>query len=80
MSVFGRIDNLFDRRYENPTGFLGAGLAVYGGVRVTDVLRIADVDAVGFAAALAMLRSAWSVGCRWDGRPDDPADPGTSSR
>ncbi|ACK86397.1 TonB-dependent receptor plug domain-containing protein [Methylorubrum extorquens] len=35
MSVFGRIDNLFDRRYENPTGFLGPGLAVYGGVRVT---------------------------------------------
>ena len=35
MSVFGRVDNLFDRRYENPTGFLGPGLAVYGGVRVT---------------------------------------------
>lgn len=35
VSVFGRIDNLFDRRYENPTGFLGPGLAVYGGVRVT---------------------------------------------
>ncbi|WP_232627713.1 TonB-dependent receptor plug domain-containing protein [Methylobacterium sp. Leaf118] len=33
--VFGRIDNLFDRRYENPTGFLGPGLAIYGGVRVT---------------------------------------------
>ena len=35
VSVFGRIDNLFDRRYENPTGFLGPGLAVYGGVRMT---------------------------------------------
>ena len=35
VSVFGRVDNLFDRRYENPTGFLGAGLAVYGGVRLT---------------------------------------------
>jgi vitamin B12 transporter len=35
VSVFGRVDNLFDRRYENPTGFLGPGLAVYGGVRVT---------------------------------------------
>ncbi|KAB1073719.1 TonB-dependent receptor plug domain-containing protein [Methylobacterium planeticum] len=35
LSLFGRIDNLFDRRYENPTGFLGPGLAVYGGVRVT---------------------------------------------
>ncbi len=35
VSVFGRVDNLFDRRYENPTGFLGPGLAVYGGVRVS---------------------------------------------
>jgi len=34
-SVFGRIDNLFDRRYENPTGFLGPGLAVYGGIRLS---------------------------------------------
>ena len=33
-TVFGRIDNLFDRSYENPTGFLGPGLAAYGGVRV----------------------------------------------
>ncbi|GEP10036.1 TonB-dependent receptor plug domain-containing protein [Methylobacterium gnaphalii] len=35
VSVFGRVDNLFDRRYENPTGYLGPGLAVYGGVRVS---------------------------------------------
>ncbi|GJE54186.1 MULTISPECIES: TonB-dependent receptor plug domain-containing protein [Methylobacterium] len=35
VTVFGRVDNLFDRRYENPTGFLGPGLAVYGGVRVS---------------------------------------------
>lgn len=35
VSVFGRIDNLFDRRYESPTGYLGPGLAVYGGVRLT---------------------------------------------
>lgn len=35
VAVFGRIDNLFDKRYENPTGFLGGGLAVYGGVRLT---------------------------------------------
>lgn len=35
LSVFGRVDNLFDERYENPTGFLGRGLAVYGGVRLT---------------------------------------------
>ncbi len=35
LTLFARIDNLFDQRYQNPTGFLGAGLAVYGGVRVT---------------------------------------------
>ena len=35
VTVFGRVDNLFDRRYENPTGFLGRGLAVYGGIRLT---------------------------------------------
>ncbi|WP_287069298.1 TonB-dependent siderophore receptor [Methylobacterium sp.] len=35
LSLFGRIDNLFDQRYQNPTGFRGPGLAVYGGVRVT---------------------------------------------
>jgi len=34
-SVFGRVDNLIDRRYENLTGFLGPGLAVYGGIRMT---------------------------------------------
>ncbi|WP_246775377.1 TonB-dependent receptor plug domain-containing protein [Methylobacterium aquaticum] len=35
LTLFARIDNLFDQRYQNPTGFLGAGLAVYGGVRVS---------------------------------------------
>lgn len=34
-TLFARIDNLFDERYQNPTGFLGPGLAVYGGVRLT---------------------------------------------
>jgi vitamin B12 transporter len=35
VGLFVRVDNLFDRRYENPTGFLGPGLAAYGGVRLT---------------------------------------------
>ncbi len=34
LTLFARIDSLFDRRDQNPTGFLGAGLGVYGGVRV----------------------------------------------
>ena len=34
-TLFARIDNLFDQRYQNPTGYLGPGLAVYGGVRLT---------------------------------------------
>lgn len=33
--VFARVDNLFDRRYENPTGFERPGLGVYAGLRFT---------------------------------------------
>lgn len=36
VKVFGRIDNLFDIRYQNPTGFLQPGLGVYGGVKVAN--------------------------------------------
>ena len=32
-TVFARIDNLFDRRYENPVGFLQPALGVFAGVR-----------------------------------------------
>lgn len=31
--LFARVDNLFNRRYENPTGFLRPGLGVYAGLR-----------------------------------------------
>ncbi|GGF70452.1 TonB-dependent receptor [Azorhizobium oxalatiphilum] len=34
-TVFGRIDNLFDERYENPNGFLATGLGAFGGIRLT---------------------------------------------
>jgi len=33
LTVFGRIDNLFDRHYENPTGFLQPSIGVFAGVR-----------------------------------------------
>lgn len=36
MSVFGRVDNLFDRHYENPDGFLATGIGVYGGIKFTN--------------------------------------------
>ena len=36
LTAFGRIDNLFDRNYEDPNGFLRPGLAVYGGLRVNN--------------------------------------------
>ncbi|HEX2654159.1 MAG TPA: TonB-dependent receptor [Xanthobacteraceae bacterium] len=36
VTVFGRIDNLFNRHYENPIGFDALGLGVFGGVRVTN--------------------------------------------
>ncbi|HKP92549.1 MAG TPA: TonB-dependent receptor [Chthoniobacterales bacterium] len=34
VTVFARIDNLLDKRYENPTGFQRPGFAVYAGMRV----------------------------------------------
>lgn len=34
VTVFGRIDNLFDKRWENPIGFLVPGFGAYGGIKV----------------------------------------------
>jgi vitamin B12 transporter len=36
VTAFGRIDNLFNERYENPNGFLAPGFGIYGGIRVTN--------------------------------------------
>lgn len=36
MSLYGRIDNLFDEHYEIPDGFLATGIGVYGGIRFTN--------------------------------------------
>jgi vitamin B12 transporter len=33
LAVFGRIDNLLDRHYENPVGFLQPGIGVFAGIR-----------------------------------------------
>lgn len=33
MSLFGRVDNLFDRKYENPDGFEQTGIGAYVGIR-----------------------------------------------
>ncbi|MGQ3672920.1 TonB-dependent receptor plug domain-containing protein [Xanthobacter sp. TB0136] len=35
LSVYGRLDNLFDEGYEEPRGYLAPGFAAYAGVRVT---------------------------------------------
>lgn len=35
MTVFGRIDNLFDVQYQEPIGFERPGLSVFGGIRIT---------------------------------------------
>src|SRR5581483_12306978 len=32
LAVFGRVNNLFDRRYQNPTGFMHPGLGAFAGV------------------------------------------------
>jgi vitamin B12 transporter len=34
LKIFGRVDNLFNVHYQNPTGFLQPGLGVYGGIRL----------------------------------------------
>ena len=35
VTVFGRVDNLFNKQYEDPTGWMHPGLGVLGGVRLT---------------------------------------------
>jgi vitamin B12 transporter len=34
LTAFARIDNLFDRRYQDPTGFLRPGLSAFGGIKM----------------------------------------------
>ena len=33
LRIFGRVDNLFNLHYQNPTGFLEPGVGVFGGIR-----------------------------------------------
>jgi vitamin B12 transporter len=35
VTLFARIDNLFNKQYEDPAGFLRPGLGIFGGVRLT---------------------------------------------
>jgi len=35
VALFGRINNLFDRHYENPVGFLQPSIGAYAGIRVS---------------------------------------------
>ena len=34
LTAYARINNLFDRHYQNPIGFLQPGLGVYAGIRL----------------------------------------------
>jgi vitamin B12 transporter len=34
VKIFGRVDNVFNVHYQNPTGFLQPSLGVFGGIRV----------------------------------------------
>jgi vitamin B12 transporter len=36
LTAFGRIDNLFDEKYEDPNGYLRPGFAVYAGLRMNN--------------------------------------------
>jgi vitamin B12 transporter len=35
LTVFGRINDLFDARYEDPLGFMRPGFGIFGGIKVT---------------------------------------------
>jgi vitamin B12 transporter len=35
-TVFGRIDNLLNERYQNPTGFDRPSVGIFGGIRVAN--------------------------------------------
>jgi vitamin B12 transporter len=35
VTIFGRVDNLFNKQYENPTGWLQPGAGIFGGIKVT---------------------------------------------
>lgn len=35
LELFGRVDNLLDRKYQDPVGFLHPGIGVYGGLRAS---------------------------------------------
>jgi vitamin B12 transporter len=38
LTIFARIDNLFNEQYQVPVGFLRPGFGVYGGIRVTELV------------------------------------------
>ncbi|MGO9475074.1 MAG: TonB-dependent receptor domain-containing protein [Rhodomicrobium sp.] len=43
LTVFGRIDNLFNEHYEDPSGFLRPGFGVFAGLKVkVDAVRLAE--------------------------------------
>jgi vitamin B12 transporter len=54
VSYFSRIENLFNKQYEDPIGFLRPGFAIYGGVRLTGLPAASDA---GLAFIPPFLRS-----------------------
>jgi vitamin B12 transporter len=55
VSYFMRIDNLFNKQYENPIGFERPGFAIYGGIRLTGLPTSGDP---GLAFVPPFLRGA----------------------
>jgi vitamin B12 transporter len=58
VSYFMRIDNLFNKQYEDPIGFLRPGFAIYGGVRLTALPTSGDA---GLAFVPPFLRSGGAM-------------------
>jgi vitamin B12 transporter len=34
LAVFGRVDNLFNKHYQNPTGFQNPGIGAFAGIKL----------------------------------------------
>jgi vitamin B12 transporter len=45
ITLFARIDNVFDERYENPTGFQRPAFGVFAGMRVNFAAKTAETVA-----------------------------------
>ncbi len=54
VTLFARIDNLFNKQYEDPSGFLRPGFGIYGGIKLTTGGSPSGVAAPASASSTVM--------------------------